>query len=105
MRVVVGGKLDKIDGQILRERVPESEPQQIQSERPDRNVRRINGQRVHFRDLARMAWPDKTESNLAFIARVDTRTARRWLADDNEPPAAVLGVILAEIMKRFHQRD
>lgn len=111
MRAVFGGSLAgarKIDGQSL-QRVPKSEQnEQKQRASPDKNVRpvtRINGQRIRFADLARMAWPQKTESHLAFIARVDARTARRWLADDNEPPAEALGIILAEIMKRYHQRD
>ena len=107
MRAVFGGSLAgarKIDGQSL-QRVPKSEQgEQKQQERQDKNVRPANGQRIRFAELARMAWPQKTESNLAFVARVDARTARRWLADDNEPPAEVLGIILAEIMRRFHQR-
>lgn len=108
MRVMFGGKRENINGQKLPVPISEPEQQQIQRPRPDKNVRpvsRINGQRIRFAELARMAWPQKTESNLAFLARVDARTARRWLADDNEPPAEVLGIILAEIMKRFHQRD
>lgn len=107
MRAIIGGKLDKIDGQKSPVPLREPETQQNQAQLKDRNVRpvtRINGSRIHFRDLARMAFPEKTESNLAFLARVEARTARRWLADDNEPPAEVLGIILAEIMKRFHQR-
>lgn len=107
MRIVVGGKLEKIDGQKFPVSGGEQEAQQNQAQLADKSVRpptRINGQRIHFRDLARMAFPEKTESNLAFFARVEARTARRWLADDNEPPADVLGLVLAEIMKRFHQR-
>lgn len=108
MRAIFSGKPGNFNGQVLR--VPHSEPetQQNQRENADKSVRpvtRINGRRIRFAELARMAWPQKTESNLAFLARVDARTARRWLADDNEPPAEVLGIILAEIMKRFHQRD
>jgi hypothetical protein len=108
MRTIINGSIagaTRIDGQELRERVPSEVPERKQSERPDRNVRRINGQRISFRDLAQMAFPIKTEANLAFLARVEARTARRWLADDNEPPAEVLGVVLCEIMRRFHQRD
>lgn len=67
-------------------------------------ITRINGHRIHFRELAIMAFPQKTEANLSFLAQVDARTARRWLADDTEPPAHILGIILAEIMRRFHQR-
>jgi hypothetical protein len=108
MRAVVGGKLHEIDGHKFPVPPAEQEPQQNQRDSADKSVRpvtRINGQRIRFADLARMAWPQKTEQNLAFIARVDPRTARRWLSDDNEPPADALGIILAEIMKRYHQRD
>jgi len=52
-----------------------------------------------------MAFPIKTEANLAFLARVDARTARRWLGEHSEPPAEALGLILCEIMRRYHQRD
>lgn len=109
MRVVVVDNSKKIDGQKSSVPQPELEHQQNQKQDTDRNVRpvtHINGSRIYFRDLARMAFPHKTESNLAFFARVDVRTARRWLSPDdkNEPPAEVLGLILAEIMKRFHQR-
>ena len=75
----------------------------------DRNVQRpvtrINGERIYFGDLARFAWPDKTDHHLAHLTGVDPRTCRRWLSDQNEPPAEALGVILAEIMRRFHQRS
>src|SRR5687768_12118301 len=67
-------------------------------------VRHINGDRIFFRDLARMAWPDKTDAWLAHVSGVDPRTCRRWLAGDNEPPADVLGAVLCEIMKRYHRR-
>ena len=76
---------------------------------PDRNAQRpvthINSARIRFRDLAVMAWPEKTDAHLAHITGVDPRTCRRWLADDNEPPADVLALILCEIMRRYHQRE
>jgi hypothetical protein len=102
MRAVFGGSLAgarKIDGQQLRSDRPAEVPQRKQSERADKSV-----QPISFRDLAVMAFPTKTEANLAFVARVDARTARRWLADDNEPPAEALGIILAQIMSRYSQR-
>lgn len=108
MRTVFGGSAAgarRIDGQELQRRPPAEQSEQKQATKPDRIVRRINGNRIHFADLARFAWPDKTEYHLAHLTRVDPRTCRRWLAGDNEPPAEALGVVLAEIMKRFHQRD
>jgi len=93
-----------IDGQVLQPHAGDEQDKQNQHRRPDRIVRRINGNRISFRDLAIFAWPDKTENHLSFHLKVDARTARRWLADDNGPPAEALGVILAEIMRRFHQR-
>jgi len=94
MRAVVGENPQKIDGQ--------------DSTRTDRNVRKvipIDAGRISFGDLARFAWPRKAEASLSHLTGYDARTCRRWLAGDTEPPAEALGVILAEIMKRFHQRD
>lgn len=108
MRVVYGGSqagTRNSDGQILREPASIAEVESNQRLSTDKNVRRINGRRIHFRELAVMAFPNKTEANLAFIARVDARTARRWLADDNEPPGDVLGLVLAEIMRCYGRRD
>lgn len=112
MRTVYGGSLagaTKIDGQILQAGAPVAEAESNQQQETTKRVqlvRKINGERIYFRQLAVMAYPNKTEANLAFIARVDTRTARRWLSDDgHEPPADVLGVVLAEIMRRYGQRN
>lgn len=111
MRNVYGGSVAgarKVSGQILHDVKPDSEfkqNQQVSSDRIVRPVTRINGHRISFRDLALMAFPKKTEANLAFATGYDPRTCRRWLADDTEPPAEALGAVLAEIMKRFHQRD
>jgi hypothetical protein len=107
MRVVYGGSAagsNRVEGRNSREAIEPSQATEISDAKSVRAVTRINGQRIHFRDLACMAFPTKTDANLAFFARVDARTARRWLADDTEPPADVLGLVLAEIMKRFHQR-
>lgn len=111
MRTVFGGSLAgarNIDGQDLQRGPSAQVPQRKQPEGQDRNVRpvtRINGQRISFRDLARFAWPNKTELFLADCTGYDPRTCRRWLADDTEPPADALGVILGEIMRRYHQRS
>ena len=84
----------------MRRRAPAVAGQILQSaDMPDRIV-----QPISFKDLARMAWPDKTESHLAHLTRVDARTCRRWLAGDNEPPAEALGIVLAQIMSRYTAR-
>ncbi len=111
MRTVYGSSAAgarKVSGQVLQDVGQDSEFKQNQRAEPDRIVRpitRINGHRISFRDLALMAFPKKTEANLAYATGYDPRTCRRWLADDTEPPAEALGAVLAEIMKRFHQRD
>ena len=108
MRVVYGGSAagtTRVDGQDWqRPQSGENIPQKT-TQKPDRNVRRINGTRISFGDLARFAWPTKTEANLSFLTGRDARTCRRWLAGDTEPPAEALGIILAEVMRRFHQRE
>ena len=88
--------------------VPANENEGQVSTSTDRNVRKVvqlNSARIQFKDLARFAWPTKTEYFLAELTGVDPRTCRRWLSDQNEPPADALGVVLCEIMRRFHQRD
>lgn len=111
MRAVFGGSLAgarNIDGHVLRETPSGREVEQKQPSGTGKSVRpvtRTNGDRISFGDLARFAWPTKTEFHLAHTTRVDPRTCRRWLAGNNEPPAEALGVVLAEIMRRFHQRE
>jgi hypothetical protein len=99
-RIIIGfpDGTSKIDGQISPK--PDTADRFVQ-----RSVTHINGKRIYFGELARFAWPEKTENHLAYLTRVDPRTCRRWLSGQNEPPAEALGVVLAEIMKRFHQRD
>ena len=112
VRLVYGGSeigTTKSDGHSLRATNAAAEVESNQQQDPAKRVRpvtRINGARIYFRQLAEMAYPNKTEANLAFIAHVDVRTARRWLSIDTdiEPPADVLGVVLAEIMRRYGQR-
>ena len=86
-----------LDGQISQK--ADTADRNVQTPAPQR-VTHINGERIYFRDLARMAFPHKTEANIAFFARVDARTARRWLSDDNEPPADVLGLVLRSEERR-----
>ncbi|HEY8751635.1 MAG TPA: hypothetical protein VIM11_26875 [Tepidisphaeraceae bacterium] len=80
-------------------------PISTHADRSVRKVIQISRARIQFRDLARFAWPHKTEFFLAELTGADPRTCRRWLAEHNEPPADALGVVLCEIMRRFHQRD
>lgn len=78
--------------------------QRDESAKRVRPVTRINGRRIRFRELAQLVFPHKTDVHLAFHARVDARTARRWLADGSEPPAEVLAILLAEIMRCYGRR-
>lgn len=90
-------------------RVPETEPTEIDKQvcAPSANlprVPRINGERITFGDLARFACPYKTDAWLAHVLKCDVGTAGRWLRDKNEPPAEAFGLIMYEIMRRFHMR-
>jgi hypothetical protein len=67
-------------------------------------VPRIGPDRITFGDLARFACPTKTDAWLASIAGYDIRTCQRWLSGRNEPPAEALGVVMFEIMRRFHEK-
>lgn len=96
-------------GQVSKFRRPEHTknggPLSTSTDTSVRNVVQLNSARIQFRDLARFAWPHKTEFFLAELTGVDPRTCRRWLAERNEPPADALGVVLCEIMRRYHQRE
>src|SRR5881396_2626957 len=91
----------RFDGENLQEGAHTASSPQKHSTKRIRPVSRINGDRVTFADLAVFTWPVKTEANLAFVAHVDARTARSWLAGDTEPKSEVLAIILAEIMRRY----
>jgi hypothetical protein len=57
--------------------------------------------KTKFGAVARICWPEKTAAHIAAIAGRDERTAKRWLADEFEPP---LSVILAVIQETFKQQ-
>jgi hypothetical protein len=58
------------------------------------------GQRISFRDLAKLASPRKTEHFLAAKTGSDPRSARRWLRGERAPAGAVYAV-LADIFARI----
>ena len=53
-----------------------------------------------FGAVARVLWPFKTAANLAVIAGVEERTAKRWLSGEFEPPGIVIAAVIVEITKR-----
>lgn len=59
---------------------------------------------ISFRDLARMAWPTKTEIHLAAVTGFDVRTCKRWLADGSEPPAHAAMHVINEITRLYLTR-
>jgi hypothetical protein len=67
----------------------------------DKPVRRINGQRITFAELAKFAWPVKTGANLSYVTGYDVRTCRRWIYEETKPPAEALAGIIAEIMRCY----
>lgn len=60
--------------------------------------------RISFRDLARMAWPTKTEFELSRLTGADPRTCKRWLAEDTEPPADAAMHVINEITRLYLTR-
>lgn len=59
---------------------------------------------ISFSDLARMAWPEKTEFHLAALLRVDPKTCKRWLGEQSEPPADAAMTVLNEITRLYLTR-
>lgn len=52
-----------------------------------------------FSAVARVLWPVKTANELAFIAKTDERTAKRWLRGESEPPLSVVLAIIHEMLR------
>lgn len=52
-----------------------------------------------FSAVARVLWPVKTAAELAFIAKTDERTAKRWLRGEHEPPLSVVLAIIHEMLR------
>lgn len=61
--------------------------------------------RISFCDLARMAWPHKTEDHLSAATGYDKRTCQRWLAEDSEPPAHAAVLVLNKITRLYLTRS
>lgn len=52
-----------------------------------------------FSAVARVLWPTKTASELAYIAKTDERTAKRWLRGEHEPPLSVVLAVIHEMLR------
>ena len=52
-----------------------------------------------FGAVAKLLWPVKTANELAFIAKTDERTAKRWLRGEHEPPLSVVLAVIHEMLR------
>ena len=52
-----------------------------------------------FGAVCKIIWPNKTANELAYIAKADERTAKRWLRGESDPPLSVIMAIFAEMMR------
>jgi hypothetical protein len=52
-----------------------------------------------FSAVAKVLWPVKTANELAYIAKTDERTAKRWLRGESEPPLSVVLAIIHEMLR------
>lgn len=71
-------------------------------------ARKSQGQEIPDRDkivprkfsaVAKVLWPVKTANELAFIAKTDERTAKRWLRGEHEPPLSVVLAVIHEMLR------
>lgn len=58
-----------------------------------------------FSAVAKVLWPNKTAEHLAYIAKADKRTARRWLSGEYEPPLSVILAIMHEMLREQTELD
>ena len=52
-----------------------------------------------FGAVAKVLWPLKTANELAYIAKTDERTAKRWLRGEHEPPLSVVLAVIHEMLR------
>ncbi len=52
-----------------------------------------------FGAVARLLWPNKTAIELAYIAKCDERTAKRYLRGEYEPPLSVVLAVIHEMLR------
>lgn len=69
--------------------------------RPTSGPKKINIPPLEFGQLARFAFPIKTLESLGHITGAGRSTVKRWLNGECEPPAYVLAMCTAEIMRRL----
>lgn len=71
-------------------------------------ARKSEGQEIPHRDkivprkfsaVAKVLWPIKTANELAYIAKTDERTAKRWLRGEHEPPLSVVLAVIHEMLR------
>ncbi len=69
--------------------------------RPKSRAQNIQPQPLVFRDIARLAYPFKTTAALGHVTGCARSTIQTWLSGEHEPPAYVLAIVMAEIMRRL----
>jgi hypothetical protein len=58
-----------------------------------------------FSAVAKVLWPQKTAAELAYIAKTDERTAKRWLRGEHEPPLSVVLAVIHEMLREQKELD
>lgn len=69
--------------------------------RPTSGPQKIQPLPLAFGDVARFAFPIKTLEMLGSITGAGRSTVKRWLNGECEPPAYVLAICTAELMRRL----
>ena len=58
-----------------------------------------------FSAVAKVLWPRKTAAQLAYIAKTNERTAKRWLSGEYEPPLSVVLAVIHEMLREQNELD
>jgi hypothetical protein len=69
--------------------------------RPKSRTQKTDPLPIVFRDVAALAFPIKTTAALGHLTGCSRSTIHTWLAGEHEPPAYVLALVFAEIMRRL----
>lgn len=68
---------------------------------PRSRTQKIEPQPLVFRTLAVLAFPVKTVAALGHLTGCSRSTIHTWLSGEHEPPARVMAIVFAEIMRRL----
>ena len=76
-------------------------PRPSNRKRPRSRTQKTEPQGIVFRHVAELAFPIKPVAALGHLTGASRSTIHTWLSGEHEPPAYVLAIVFAEIMRQL----